>query len=323
MSILPRYDQLPVTTGAPAGSSWGLWGPNDRLGCLNKIDAAAVRRGLDSATSGEIFPLNLSLSEPSPPMFDRPAFTHDVSWLPNEVGHDDALSGWNTQSSSQWDGFRHIRHPVHGFYNGVADEDHGVAHWAQRGLVTRAILCDVGRYLEAQGRPLAYDRAATFSAADVLATLDQQGSTVEPGDILLVRTGWVEWYLRQDRAMREDLATNTRAPGIEPGRSTAELFWDLQVAAVAGDNPALEAYPADAVVGRERLFELIGEGRYEEFFVHFALLPLLGLPIGEFFQLGTLADACAKDRRYTSLMTSAPLNLPQGVASPPNALAIR
>jgi hypothetical protein len=77
------------------------------------------------------------------------------------------------------------------------------------------------------------------------------------------------------------------------------------------------------VVGRERLFELIGEGRYEEFFVHFALLPLLGLPIGEFFQLGALADACAKDRRYTSLMTSAPLNLPQGVASPPNALAIR
>ena len=57
--------------------------------------------------------------------------------------------------------------------------------------------------------------------------------------------------------------------------------------------------------------------------VHTAILPLLGLPIGELFDLDALADDCAADGRYESFFTSAPLNLPNGVASPPNALAIR
>jgi hypothetical protein len=41
------------------------------------------------------------------------------------------------------------------------------------------------------------------------------------------------------------------------------------------------------------------------------------------FDLGPLAAACAADQRYTFMFTSAPLNLLHGVASPPNALAIR
>jgi hypothetical protein len=41
------------------------------------------------------------------------------------------------------------------------------------------------------------------------------------------------------------------------------------------------------------------------------------------FALDSLAADCAADGRYECLFTSAPLNLPAGVASPPNALAIR
>ena len=36
-----------------------------------------------------------------------------------------------------------------------------------------------------------------------------------------------------------------------------------------------------------------------------------------------LAADCAADGRYEFMFTSAPLNLPSGVASPPNALAIK
>ena len=32
---LPNYHQLPVKPGAPPGSSWGVFGENDELGCLN------------------------------------------------------------------------------------------------------------------------------------------------------------------------------------------------------------------------------------------------------------------------------------------------
>jgi hypothetical protein len=50
---------------------------------------------------------------------------------------------------------------------------------------------------------------------------------------------------------------------------------------------------------------------------------MLGLPLGELFFLDDLAADCAADGSYEFLLTSAPLNLPHGVASPPNALAIK
>jgi hypothetical protein len=63
--------------------------------------------------------------------------------------------------------------------------------------------------------------------------------------------------------------------------------------------------------------------RLDEIFMHIRLLPLFGLPIGEFFDLDALADDCASDGVYEFFFTSAPLNLKAGVASPPNALAIK
>jgi hypothetical protein len=50
---------------------------------------------------------------------------------------------------------------------------------------------------------------------------------------------------------------------------------------------------------------------------------MLGLPLGELWDLEALAADCAADGRYECFFTSAPINLPQGVASPPNALAIK
>jgi hypothetical protein len=92
-------------------------------------------------------------------------------------------------------------------------------------------------------------------------------------------------------------------------------LWDLGLAAVAADNPALEVFPPGT--GGEEVPD--AEGR----FLHFQLLPRLGLPIGELWDLDALADACAVDGRYDFMLTSAPLRLLNGVASPPNALAIR
>jgi hypothetical protein len=63
--------------------------------------------------------------------------------------------------------------------------------------------------------------------------------------------------------------------------------------------------------------------RWPDVFVHTALLPLLGIPIGELFDLDALAEDCVATGTYDSFFASAPLNLPAGVATPPNALAIR
>lgn len=316
MPGLPSYDEL------PEGKAWHLW--PDEFGSLNLLTPERVKAGLACATDGRVFALNWDMGQPDPPLFGRRPFTHTVNWLEHEVGHDDDVSGWNTQSSSQWDGFRHIRHMRHGFYGGVADEDHGIHHWARRGIVGRAVLADVGRWRDAVGRPLAYDEPDPIDVSDITACLDAQGSEFAEGDILLLRTGWMSWYRGLDQATRQAMGVEFKSPGIRPGIESARALWNLHPAALAADNPAVELWPPGALVGPEKALELVlNPDTSPEVFLHFALLPLLGLPLGEMWDLDALADDCAADGRYHCLLTSAPLNLMAGVASPPNALAIK
>ncbi len=319
----PAYDELPAVRGAPLGSSWGLWGASDTLGCLNLLTPDRIRAGVACARRGAVFCLNLEMELPDPPLFSRSAFRHVIHDFP--VGHDDELEGWNTQSSSQWDGFRHMRHPVCGHYNGVADADHGIHHWARRGIVGRAVLADVARWRESVGRPIDPASPTAIEIDDLMATLGAQGVEVETGDILLVRSGWIDWYrsLSTDERVEVAEASRPTACGLQRGVGMARALWDLHIAAIAADNPALEVMPFGVGDRDERGTWTEDPARAAETMLHFSLLGLLGIPIGEFFDLDALAEDCASDGRYTCLLTSAPLNLSAGVASPPNALAVK
>ena len=316
---LPSFDEL------PDGRSWGLWGDDDKFGTLNLLTPERVTKGAACVRKGAVFPLNFDMELPDPPLFGRDPFTHEVVWLQNDAGHDEHISGWNTQSSSQWDGFRHIKHPVHNFYNGVADEEHGIHHWARKGIAGRGVLADVGRWRESQGRPLKCNESDPIDADDITATLEAHGSTVEEGDVLLVRTGWIEWYRTQDAKQRTDFnAAGHPCVGLRPGPDNWKLLWNLHIAAIGVDNPSVEVWPPAAFVAPDELPEILSNPeRLDEVFMHIRLLPLLGLPLGEFFELAALADDCASDGTYEFFFTSAPLNLKAGVASPPNALAIK
>jgi kynurenine formamidase len=323
-SDLPSYDQLPVRPDAPPRSSWGVWGDigTDTKGCLNLLTPDRIVQAASLVQTGKVFALNLDATLPSPPLFGRAAFTHEVTGRPGGFSHDDLLHNWNTQSSSQWDGFRHVGNPTHGHYGGVADEAHGIHHWIAQ-IVGRAVLVDIGRWREAQGRPLTYDAPDPITPDDVLGCIADQGTPVEEGDVLLLRTGWMSWYRAQTAERRAEIASPTglATPGLVPGEPTARLLWDLHIAAVAADNPALEVWPigtfTDMSVAQE------DPSRWPDVFVHTALLPLLGIPIGELWDLDALADDCAATGTYASFFTSAPLHVPNGVATPPNALAIR
>lgn len=323
MTELPAYKDLPVVPGAPKGSSWGLWGADDVFGCLNLLSPRGVAAGQESVESGRVFNLDLDLELPDPPLFSRSAFEHVVHDF--GIGHDDELVGWNTQRSSQWDGFRHMKHPDWGFYNGVADEDHGIHHWARRGIAGRGVLADVARWRASVGRPLEAGRADEITVEELRATLAGQGTEVQPGDVLLVRTGWLGWYRDLDASEREKLAGSftPAACGLKRGRATAEGLWDLHIAAIAADNPSLEVMPFGAWDPDVAKTWREDPEAAADTMLHFSLLPLLGLPIGELFDLDALAEDCTADGRYTFLLTSAPLNLRAGVATPPNALAIR
>jgi kynurenine formamidase len=99
-----------------------------------------------------------------------------------------------------------------------------------------------------------------------------------------------------------------KACGIEDSRDMVEWFWDHRIAAVGTDCPAVEPWPWD----------FKNEGA-----LHYRTLCLLGLPIGEQFNLEELAVDCAADKRYEFMLVSVPINLEGGIASPPNAVAIK
>lgn len=56
--------------------------------------------------------------------------------------------------------------------------------------------------------------------------------------------------------------------------------------------------------------------------IHDNALALWGTPLGELWDLEALAEECKRQGRWSFFVTSCPLNVSGGVASPPNALAI-
>ena len=187
---------------------------------------------------------------------------------------------------------------------------HGWGSTIWRGAELPAVACwpISPRYHARHGKPIAYTRSEIIPLEDLEATLAEQRVKLTPGTILLIRTGWLQFYLSASAHQKDELARETTVPGIEGTVRTARFFWDHQLAAVAADSPALENLPK-------------GEGEQE--FLHFHMLAFFGMPIGEMWNLEALAEDCAADKRYEFFLTSAPLNIPGGVGSPPNALAIK
>src|SRR5271157_2427420 len=68
---LPSYDALPVRPGAPKGSAWGVFGDQDELGTINLLTPERVREAAAGIRSGKVFPLNLPINIPDPPLFSR------------------------------------------------------------------------------------------------------------------------------------------------------------------------------------------------------------------------------------------------------------
>ena len=311
---LPLYRELLARTDAPPGTAWGLFGDDDELGTLNLLTPERVLASGAEVRSGEVFSLNWNVELPDPSPFRQPPVRHQIG--AGGFGRDDWLDRFYLQGSSQWDGLRHIAHPTLGFYNGVpaervddpASDALGIQVVARRGIVGRGVLLDVAGYASARGQPMRGDERVEIGSDLLDAVARGQGTTIGPGDVLLVRTGWTGWYATLDQRGREALTVRTPQPGLEPSERVVEWLWDHQVAGVAADNLALECMPLDFREGHA---------------LHFWLIPCLGMPIGELWWLDDLAAACARDRRWTFQLVSAPLNVRGGVGSPPNAIAIR
>lgn len=319
---LPRYRDLPLQPGAPEKSAWGMFGDHDDVGALNLQTPERIREAARLVQTGQVFSLNWELTKPNPPLLMRGALVHTLH-REVPVGHhsDDHLDNFYPQASTQWDGLTHVGDYQHGFWGGVtvqalrASNDKtrlGIDHWARRGIAGRAVVLDVARERERQGRPLDHANSDVITVDDLERTRAAQNVTLEPGDVWLLRTGWLGWYERQAQAVREELAQaklRVRIPGLECSEAMAEYIFDRHPAALACDNLTVESWPPPSFVEPDG-------------FLHHFLIGRFGMALGELFVLDALAEACARANRYACFFTAAPLNLPGGAGSPANALAM-
>jgi kynurenine formamidase len=314
---IPTFDELPVTPGAPPESSWGVFGEDDGIGCLNFLTPAGVVEAAGLVQTGKVFRLDAKLGFAKPTLFGRASLAHSIVPL-GPFANDDILERFNTQEGSQWDGLAHVGHGRHErFYNNVTVADVreggnrklGIHGWADK-VVGRGVLIDAYGFRRAQGRPAAPLTKDIYTLEELQACLEHQGVALKAGTILLVRTGWMEEYEKCTAEQKAAMAPfdKIQSAGVEASRRMAAWLWDNRVAAIGTDCPGVEALP----------MELGDEG-----LLHYRALPLLGLPLGELFVLAPLAEDCARDRRYEFMVVSAPLNLEGGIASPPNAVAIK
>ncbi|TXT11188.1 hypothetical protein VHUM_01939 [Vanrija humicola] len=315
----PTFDELKTRDG-PYLNAWGIWGEGNEHGQTNLITPDAVRRGAAAVEHGIAINLKCECRRVSSSAPSARTQT-DTDSIDNGNWYDDKVT-FNTQGSTQWDGFRHAPYqdyPTKGttrYYGGLEhgevknaeNSSFGIQLFAKKPITARAHLLDIPRYVARHNLPPLEPLSARtpITLAHLQGAAADQGVEFAEGDVLIVRTGFTEALKALTPEQREKFDFMDGIIGVESTEEVARWHWDTGFAAVATDAMAYEAFPF--AEGRPPLHEIFLAG--------------WGLPIGEFFDLRELAAVAEEKQKWTFLFTSITLNLDGGVASPANAQAI-
>jgi kynurenine formamidase len=309
-------DRAPFAEVAGRVRNWGRWGPDDQIGTLNLIDAAARQRAAASVHSGRAFALGLPLSEAEGiqmgfiegrvnPTRSMIQVNHPLSPDPDWICASEDVVTLALQCATHWDALAHASYDGH-LYNGYpadsvteAGADRCGIHQLET-VIGRGILLDVAR---AKGLDL-LEPGYAITPDDLTAACALGGLSPEPGDIVLVRTGQMA-HLAADA--RDLVAYTWPSPGLTI--ETAEWFHTHDTAAVATDTLVFEVYPC----------------QYDDIYlpVHLLHLVEMGMTQGQNWVLDALAADCAADKQYSFLLDATPLPFTNGLGSPLNPVALK
>lgn len=301
-------------------SNWGRWGKDDRIGTLNHITTEALINASKLIKKGRIFDLSLPFGSNGPstgaggrvnPIHLMGLTPGDTQILNHVVTPPDMIiaDDWITmplQCGTQWDGLAHLGYDGC-FYNNVPAHTVSTVSGSTvlsiediiaKGPTTRGVLLDI--MAVRGGKPLASGDEIT--PADIEAAEKRQNIRADAGDVLLLRTGWIQQFTIHKSA----LAFWKGEPGI--GLSCVEWLYQRKIAAIAADNWGVE------VVQPEGKVSLI---------VHCVLIRDMGMTLGEIFNLDALAADCEADGVWEFFFTSPPLKISNAVGSPITPLAIK
>jgi len=117
----PPFSALPLDANGPRGNAWGLYplsqsspsqtsnskSSKDELGSLNLLTPQTTLSASKEIQQGIRICTDWELTKPNHACFGRRKFEHRIVNKAPRIVNDDVVE-LNTQSGSQWDGFRHF-----------------------------------------------------------------------------------------------------------------------------------------------------------------------------------------------------------------------
>ncbi|MGE5617314.1 MAG: cyclase family protein, partial [Candidatus Woesearchaeota archaeon] len=270
----------------------------DPRGALTGITEEKVRLAARLVRRGEVIALSHPLDWPpregdGDSRLFRPALRRENIVTNNPfplrdgryaVANDDVVR-LSLQGSSHWDALAHFGVLEPGrpgvFYGDRPLEEAGAAgartlgiDAAAGGIVTRGVLFDMVGFL-GRAEPGYLEDSTRITDAMLDGFLAEHGLELERGDAALIYTGFFPRWVANGGAIPAAIA------GLDG--SSMRLWRESGVAALASDNPTLDAAPMDHSV-------------------HIGALRELGVMLGEYWALDALAAACRGDGVYEFLL---------------------
>ena len=316
--VPPTYtvDEHGKMDGARAGqhNNWGRWGEHDQRGTANLLTPDRVAAAAGLVRTGKRFSLALPIGGVATPGYRAEPLhlfestTGDKVLGEQGLQYSDDYLVLNLQATTQIDALSHFGaggRLYNGYWAGVVTSHSGAkrlgVHHQADGMVGRGVLLDVAR---ARGEERLPPRFA-IGPDDLDAAASAHEVEVRAGDVLMVRTGWLGWWL--DQAAAGDRPGFSDLPGVSP--RCVPWLAERDVAMLATDTLAVEVVPPEEGMPPMAL--------------HVGALRDLGLLLGELFDLDALAEDCAADGVYECFLVAAPLPVVNGVGSPLNPIAIK
>jgi kynurenine formamidase len=275
-------------------SNWGRWGPQDQRGALNLLTAERILAALRTPQTGTVYALGAEVGRGGPiaghhrnPTWHL-AITAADPGDPGRGRAEDVLT-MHTHSSTHIDGLCHVWYDGQ-VYGGVPASE-AVSRMGTRhagvenfgAIIGRATVLDVSLQRS-------WDAGDLIRASDLDRAAADAGVDPGEGDILLVRTAWIDLHAK-------DVA---RFAGGEPGLSpdAAEWIAARDPAALGMDNFGIDPFPGPPGVSPLACHELF--------------LRDLGVPLIECLDLG----GPAADGVSEGLFIALPLKIRKGLGSP-------
>lgn len=286
-------------------SNWGRWGKDDQLGALNLITAAKRKQAAALVTEGASVSLARNTNTEREPDNSNP-YQHTMV-----LTGADSEGQWSADTFSiLFHGYQHTHMDAlcHIFYQGKMYNGFSrrevTAKGAQKlaitnlkqGIFTRGILMDVAAL---KGVPY-LELGAAIYPEDLEAWEKKAGIKVGAGDAVFIRTG--RW-----------------------ARRAAKGAWDVEKAGSAGLDASCARWLKQrdvALLGSDAASDVLPSGiEGVTHPVHLLTLNAMGVHIFDNCDLEALGEASAKRKRWSFLLTAAPIPITGGTGSPLNPIA--